>query len=133
MDDIRLKYYNPLITGTPNISSIAGLKQNTDTKVESDVSFEDLLAQKLGETGVNFSKHATKRVQERNIEVTGESLQRLNEGMRVAQEKDLKDALILVDRTAYIVNVPSNTVITTTESDDLKGSVFTNINGTVII
>ena len=51
----------------------------------------------------------------------------------MASEKNIKDALILVDQTAFVVNVPSNIVITTTDQSDIEGAVFTNINGTVII
>ncbi len=130
MDDLRIKFYNPIISGTPNVSNTQSTNNINQNNVQT-TDFEQILREKM--SGVNFSKHATQRVVERNIDVSEQNLERLNEGMRLASEKNLKDALILVDKTAFIVNVPSNTVITTTESQDLKGNVFTNINGTVII
>ena len=82
---------------------------------------------------VNFSKHAVKRAVDHNIELTDENLSRLNEGVKMASEKNLEEPLILVGRTAFLVNIPNNTVITAVDSSDMKGNVFTNIDGTVII
>ena len=53
--------------------------------------------------------------------------------MKIAQKKGLNDTLILVDRTAFIVSVKNNKVITTVNGDELKGNVFTNIDGAVIV
>jgi len=39
----------------------------------------------------------------------------------------------LVDRTAFVVNVLNNKVITTVNEDALTGNVFTNIDGAVIV
>lgn len=129
MNDIRFRYYNPVIS-TPSVDN-GNLKTNSSS-TQSGVSFGDVLQQQLQQNeSVNFSKHATERVIERNIDISAEKLARLNEGVRIAGEKNLNDALILVDQTAYIVNVPTNTVITT--KDNEQGNVFTNINGTVIM
>ena len=128
MDNIRFKYYNPVVGGSPNIA-------NTQTSKKTDSSnFDDILQKNLQQSnGVVFSKHAAKRVVERNIDVSEENMARLNQGMRLANEKNISDALILIDKTAFIVNVPSNTVITTKANEDMDSTVFTNINGTVII
>lgn len=97
-------------------------------------SFQTLLQQQLQQNaGVEFSKHAVSRVTQRNIELTDSSLERLNQGVKIAQEKGLDSALILIDRTAFIVSAQNNKVITTVGEGDLTGNVFTNIDGTVII
>ena len=70
---------------------------------------------------------------ERNIQLNQTSMERLHQGVRLAEEKGLQEPLILVGNTAFIVSVKNNTVITTVEPEELKGSVFTNIDGTVII
>ena len=131
MNDIRFKYYAPVVVGTPRVEqpTIPNHENN-----DSTTSFGNILKKHMDKPeSVVFSKHATKRVEERNIHISDESLARLNEGMRMASEKNLHDALILVDQTAFVVNVPSNTVITTKDQNDMKSTVFTNINGTVII
>lgn len=82
---------------------------------------------------VKFSKHASNRLEERNIELTQSQIDRLNEGAMKASDKGIKDSLILVDELAFIVNVPNNTVITTMDSTNTEESVFTNIDGAVIV
>lgn len=81
---------------------------------------------------VKFSKHAMNRLSLRNIELTSEQMDRLNQGKIEASEKGIKDSLILVDQLAFIVNVPNNTVVTAMDQTENKSNVFTNIDGAVI-
>lgn len=131
MDDMRLKYYTPVVTGTPTFGQAMGgaTKQQT-----AHADFQQVLQQQLEQqSGVSFSKHAVKRAIENQLDLTDEDMARLNEGVRLASEKNLDDTLILVGTTAFVVNVKNNTVITAVSSGNIKGNVFTNINGTVII
>ena len=73
------------------------------------------------------------RVMERNIDLSDENIERLNEGVKLAGEKGLDDTLILLDNAAFIVSVRNNTVITTVNKEEMTGNVFTNIDGTVVI
>jgi len=68
----------------------------------------------------------------RSVDVD-EQLDRLQDGFKTAESKGLNDALILIDNSAYIVNIRNNTVVTAVQRNDLRGNVFTNIDGTVII
>ena len=84
------------------------------------------------EEAVKFSKHAMNRLSLRNIELTRDQMERLNQGKIEAGEKGIKDSLILVDQLAFIVNVPSGTVVTAMDQTENKNNVFTNIDGAVI-
>lgn len=128
MDDMKIRQLSmPIITGNPP-------KQQNVSKGQSTKDFHEVLMKQLAESGgPAFSRHAASRVMERDIDVSKSSLDKLSEGMRLAEEKGLKEPLILVDGTAFIVSVTNNTVITTVKGNDLKGNVFTNIDGTVII
>lgn len=85
-------------------------------------------------SGINFSRHAVERINQRNIDViTGGKLQRLSKGVELAESKGSDDALVIVDKTAFVVSVRSNKVITAVDADDMQGNVFTNIDSTVII
>ena len=129
-DQIALRRLSvPIVTGTPQARESASTGQYTAAGQES---FQALLESKQG-SGVAFSKHAVNRVAERNIQLSENSLDRLGQGMKIAQKKGLNDTLILVDRTAFIVSVKNNKVITTVNGDELKGNVFTNIDGAVIV
>ncbi len=82
---------------------------------------------------LRFSKHATARLMDRNIEMTTDQINRLNQGKIEASEKGIKESLILVDQLAFIVNVKNNTVVTAMNNDDTdETKVFTNIDGAVI-
>ena len=130
MDDIKLGFYTPIVTGNPQSTPTA----KTDTSGTDTKSFADVLSETLSKSSdVNFSKHAVKRAMEHNIDLNDESISRLNEGVRIAEEKKLEEPLILVGSTAFLVNIPNNTVITAVDSGNMKGNVFTNIDGTVIV
>lgn len=103
----------------------ASEKRNAD-----GFSFQEILEQK---SSVKFSKHAACRLADRNISLTEEQLERLNDGAKKAEEKGIKDSLVIVDKLAFIVNVPNNTVVTAMDSEETTENVFTNINGAVIM
>jgi flagellar operon protein len=121
----------PVTTGAPAAAPQPRVKGQVQTG--TGTQFLALLQQKL-EAGSHtaFSKHAVSRVHERQIDVSQQSLERLNQGMQLAQEKGLAEALILIDENAYIVNAAQSKVVTV-NGGALKGSVFTNIDGTVIV
>lgn len=84
--------------------------------------------------GVEFSKHAIQRLEERSINLAeGDMLERLNRGVEIAADKGSNETLVLVDTNAFVVSVKNNRVITTLSNEDLKGNIFTNIDSTVII
>lgn len=85
-------------------------------------------------SGVEFSKHALDRIEDRNIDMTENNrLSRLNKAVEIAQQKGSDDALVIIDSTAFIVSVRNNKVVTTLSQDDMKGNIFTNIDSTVIM
>lgn len=102
---------------------------------EEDGSFAEALAEKLdGKQGVEFSKHAMQRLNERSIDITeGDTLDRLNKGVEIAADKGSSETLVLVGQNAFVVSVKNNKVITTIPQEELKGNIFTNIDSTVIM
>jgi flagellar operon protein len=83
--------------------------------------------------GLKFSAHATQRLRERQIQFDPETLARMNDAITKADSKGVQDTLVLTDKAALIVSVPSRTVITAMDRNNLNGNVFTNIDGAVII
>lgn len=84
--------------------------------------------------GAQFSKHALERISSRGIDVfKGDKLERLNKGIEIAQRKGANETLVIVDSTAFVVNVKNNKVITTMTKQDMTGNIFTNIDSTVIM
>jgi len=70
------------------------------------------------------------RLSDRNIDLTGEQMDRLIEGIGKASSKGIRDSLVLVDDLALVVNVTSRTVITAING--AQDNVFSNIDGAVI-
>lgn len=114
------------------------LNAKPDVKKSSTqgVTFRDVLNQKAhevqAEDSLKFSKHATGRLADRNIQLTDTQLNRLNEGAQKACAKGIHESLVIVDSLAFIVNIPNSTVITAMDKNDTSDNVFTNIDGAVI-
>ena len=121
----------PITTGSINYGSV-GINSKVE-KQEDTGNFAELLKKKLSDSPIEFSKHATKRVIERQLDVSDKNIERLSKGVEIAAEKGLDDTLILIDSTAYIVSAKNQKVITAVDGDELRGNIFTNIDGTVII
>lgn len=60
-------------------------------------------------------------------------MERLQEGTVKAGAKGINDSLVLVDQLAFIVNIPNHTVVTAMNQTEADESIFTNIDGAVII
>jgi flagellar operon protein len=110
------------------------IEQVTDRYLNSgrsDISFADVLKEK--QTTVRFSKHASERLESRNISLTDEQSSRLENGVDQAKNKGINESLVLVDSLAFIVNVPNRTVVTAMDQAETQSNIFTNIDGAVIM
>lgn len=106
-------------------------RTKTQKNADSEVSFEDVLRQK--QQPLKFSKHATQRLSQRNINLSDEQNIRLTNGVTEAEKKGVNESLVLVDNLAFIVNVPNKTVVTAMDQEETNANVFTNIDGAVIM
>lgn len=106
-------------------------RTKTQKNADSEVSFEEVLRQK--QKPLKFSKHATQRLSQRNINLSDEQNIRLTNGVTEAEKKGVNESLVLVDNLAFIVNVPNKTVVTAMDQKETNANVFTNIDGAVIM
>lgn len=124
-----------------NFSSISQMtgqllihRGSTDVKqaAEAAVSFQDILSKKqtVMAPELKFSRHANERLASRNIDLSGEQIERLANGTNKAREKGIQESLVMVDNLAFIVNIKNNTVVTAVKDTD--EAIFTNIDGAVI-
>lgn len=111
-----------------------GNKSDGKKTIVQEKSFQQILLQKQqvlkSVNELKFSKHASMRLQNRNIAISSEQMERLKDGAGKAKSKGIQESLVMVDDLAFIVNTKSNTVITAV--NELEGSVFTNIDGAII-
>lgn len=99
--------------------------QNTTTR-----SFRDIFEETR--ENVRFSKHANERLSSRNITLSDNQMDRLNQGISQARGKQINESLVVMDNLAFIVNIKNNMVVTALEQGE-EGNVFTNIDGAVIV
>lgn len=114
------------------------LKKNSQgtTTVSEEVSFGDILKEKqsVSESSIlKFSKHASMRLQSRNIELSTEQKERLETAAEKAEAKGMRESLVIVDSYSFIVNVPNKTVVTAMDQTESEENIYTNIDGAVII
>jgi flagellar operon protein len=104
------------------------------SKSERPKTFKDTFSREMARAGnVNFSKHARQRLFSRGIELSDSKLDMLSHAIDKAAVKGSKDTLILDDDAAYVVSVPSRTVISAFGRDSLREGVFTSIDSAVIL
>lgn len=97
-------------------------------------TFAGLMQQEIQKgTGVQFSKHAEMRIQQRGIEVSPDMMTSLNQAVEKARAKGAKDTVVIGAQGAFIVNVPNNVVVTTMTEQEMKNNIFTNIDSAVLM
>lgn len=84
-------------------------------------------------TGFQLSAHAQERIQERGISLDVEQQQSMTDALFQLESKGSKDALLLRSDAAFIVNVPSRTVVTAVDTNELRERVFTQIDSAVML
>ena len=109
------------------------IKQNNN-KTRPSTNFNQILEQHIkNNKELKFSKHATERLRERNIQLDHKEIARLDKAIDNAAKKGIKETLIIMDNRAFIASVSNKTIITATTEGDMKDNIFTNIDGVVII
>lgn len=97
-------------------------------------AFSQLLREEMAQAPeLRFSAHAQQRLQDRNIQLSAQDLTRLHQAVQDLSQKGGREALLVLDRAALVVNVPKSTVITAMGSGELNSHVFTNIDSAVVI
>lgn len=108
-------------------------KTNKNNNIQAD-SFGSILQKKLQEKQeLRFSKHANLRLEARNIELNNDQIRRIENGIKRAEEKGIKETLMVVDNIAMVVNIENKTVLTALDQQETKSYVFTNIDGAVLL
>ena len=94
---------------------------------------QELVKSEQPAQGVEFSKHAISRAQERGIEVTPDLMDQLMGSVIRAQAKGATNILAMDTEKAFIINVPNAKVITAITQEEMKQNIFTNSDGAVFL
>ena len=82
---------------------------------------------------VHFSKHAATRLKSRGINLSDQDIQDLSEAIDRLESKNARESLLLLGEHALIVGVSKRTVITAMTRREAVGSIFTNIDSTLVV
>ena len=105
--------------------------QSSDTPKIKEVgeSFDSIFQQELEK--IKFSSHALKRLEERQIQLSGDEMLKINSAVERAEQKGARDSLVMMNSTAFIVNIPNKTIVTALPVGESAENVFTNIDSVV--
>jgi flagellar operon protein len=93
-------------------------------------SFQDAL--RGAAQGVQFTNHAAKRLERRDLDLDPARLNRLNSAISRAAEKGSRNSVVMLDDLAVVVDIRDRKVITAINASQGKERVFTNIDSVVI-
>ena len=95
--------------------------------------FNQALSQAMsGGAQLKFSSHAMDRLSSRGVNLSEQTVNRLNNAVSAAGKKGADQSLVLLDEMAFLVSVKNRTVITAMETNKMKEGVFTQIDSAVI-
>lgn len=114
------------------LSGIPGQNTAAPGTGGNDAGFQTLL-QERAKVGLNFSKHAAKRLEERGIDMDSRLMNDLENAVEGARKKGARELAVIGAKGVFIVNVPNNVVVTTMSQEDMKQRVFTNIDSAVLM
>lgn len=124
----RIFFPQPIVPVKPQQGPNKSPKPST-----GNIPFNQVFQEQINQTQVKFSNHAQQRLAARNINLSSNDIQRINEAVDKAAQKGSRDSLILMDNLAFVVSVKNKTVITAVDGASMKENVFSNIDSAVII
>ncbi|PIQ09857.1 MAG: flagellar protein [Ignavibacteriales bacterium CG18_big_fil_WC_8_21_14_2_50_31_20] len=105
----------------------SGFQQASNQGVKSH--FDEIFSREISK--VKLSKHAQQRLESRDIVLSENEMDKINTAVQKAEAKGSKDSLVMMNNTAFLVNIPNKTVITAMSLLNANENVFTNIDSVV--
>lgn len=121
----------------PNVTSLPskGKAESSNKLVPGQKSEFDQLVKSAqsASQGVELSTHATKRLQERNIEFDTNEYVKLQEALGKLRQKGGHDSLVITNKAAYVMDVDRGMVVTAVDKESMGENVFTKIDSTIFM
>jgi len=111
--------------------TLDAIKSRTNV-LKSQTSFKEVLSELQNPT-LKISKHAQERIQQRDIHISDNDWNLIEEKVQEASYKGVTDSLVILQDAALIVSAKNKTVVTAMNIEEAKSQIFTNINGTIIM
>ncbi|MEM4409852.1 MAG: TIGR02530 family flagellar biosynthesis protein [Candidatus Caldarchaeum sp.] len=121
---------NPRIREVVGHQQVEPRRRPAEASQEKSANFSEILQREMG---LKLSGHAQTRLASRGIALNREDWNRVLEGVERAASKGSRESLVMLDDVAFIISIRNRTVITAVMKDQLKESVFTNIDSAVFV
>lgn len=109
-------------------------KPQTGRENVQNQAFDQIFKEQLQkQEPLKFSAHAQERIRLRQISLSGQDVERLENAVNDVEKKGGRESLVLMDNSAFVINVRNRTVITALDQAGLKNNVFTNIDSAVVV
>jgi flagellar operon protein len=114
------------------VISVQPIQVNQTHKPATNGTAANTFAEALQQAqNIRFSNHAQKRLETRNITLSDDGINRLNDAVNKAQKRGGKESLVLMDDLAFVVNIKDRTVVTAMDAHQRGDGVFTQIDSVV--
>ena len=115
-------------------TSFSRKKSDLGNSEKVNVSFKEVLNNKIFQDNtINFSDKASKNLHEINGSLTTDQMNRLELGLGKLKEKGVSSGVLLMDSTAFVLNVKNQTVMTTIGKNRIQENVFSNFDAFAIV
>lgn len=94
-------------------------------------SFQSILDKQTAE--LKISKHAQKRLAERNIDISPAQWDHIHQKMIEAKQKGVTESVIVTKDAVLVASTKNHTIVTAIDQNNESDQLITNINGTIIL
>ncbi|MGL5085237.1 MAG: TIGR02530 family flagellar biosynthesis protein [Clostridium sp.] len=106
-------------------------KSVNQTKTNNN-SFKDILDNTIEKSrGYTLSKHAADRLKDINFNEA--DMEAIGKGFKIAEDKGVKNSVMIYKDVALIASIENKTVITAVEKERAKENIFTNIDSVIML
>ena len=117
-----------LPTSTPE--TLPGFGQSLDSLLQPAVA---PAPQPPPTSGLQFSRHASARLESRGIQLDADDLHDLGNIVDQLARRGAKESLVLMGEHAFIVGIPDRKIITALSRQEAAGGIFTRIDSTAVV
>jgi len=121
----------PLVPQVPGTAANRRAGEQPARSLQAPGGFQAVLQEQMAD--LKLSRHASERLESRQISLSPQQMARLEQGVARAAGKGARESLVLLDDLALVVSIKNRTVITAASRQDLRENVFTNIDSAVLL
>ncbi len=115
-------------------SSFSNQKTELGNSEKINGTFGEILDKKIyNDNSISFSERASKNFHKINGNLTADQMDRLESGLGRLKEKGVISGVLLMDSTAFVLNVKNQTVMTTIGKNIVQENVFSNFDAFAVV